>query len=753
MQQLAASNTDIAALPISVADAASGSFTQTIENGQQHQPLPGGQSEPAGDFKAIYAQVSEDTSVQTSAPKAGENTPSANAEPKSSEQLDVNPAPKHTSDGNSENEPAPTAGDEADIVVSPDLTRDHNDDVIAENGSVTQGVAKESNEPKPARDGRIEQPPEYSIQPIEPTPLTDDVVITQQTPIVSEEDGSSAIVSLVESVMQLDDKLTALVSHKDNDKATNVTVGKMPEEPQSILPIIPEQLSDAIKESSQVLELELGAELVSEPIAEKTIIASPVDTKPAEELLPVDGKPLPERMTIQPIAPPEHAFSVTPVTPESAESTLLSAENEISSDLGKASTELSEDQVALKVSENPQALLELVQAVKQESLSESKMPESSSVNTVELLSSLEAKINDVISGASDSLSSEELAALESSLSSEESMLLGLIQDTLKTTQANTTKEAAFAQPSTPSVSIVENGTTESTLLSTADDMFSVLADMSPETAQKATTAFADRIVALMPNANAQQQQTVKANVVNALNEFQQQVAQGREPGIDVSSMIADAMSEANMPPSTTQSVLAQLDTQVGAFMQLVNQSQSTAYQTAQHGMSQAESLISENNQVRSESSRVQQQFDGIDKPVNVLKPEGQTQLSEKIRWMVNARNAMAEIRLDPPELGSMQVRVNVSGEAATVNFVVQSQHAKDALADTMPKLREMLQEQGISLGESTVQQDSRSQSNGDEGQQFAGGSTGNGDIEQDQDTRVIEQSINLNTEGGIDFYA
>ncbi|GEA11708.1 flagellar hook-length control protein FliK [Alteromonas sp. KUL49] len=752
MQQLAAKNTDIAALPISVADAASGSFTQTIENGQQHQPLPGGQSEPAGDFKAIYAQVSEDTSVQTSAPKADENAPSANAEPKNSKQLAVNPAPKYTSDGNSENEPAPTAGDEADIVASPDLARDDNDDVIAESGSVTQGVAKESNEPKPPRDGRIELPPEYSIQPIEPAPLTDDGVITQQTPVVSEEDGSSAIVSLVESVMQLDDNLTALVSHKDNDKATNVTVGKMPEEPQSILPIIPEQLSDAVEESNQALELALGAELVSDPAAEKTIIASPVDTNPAEELLPVDGKPLPERMTIQPIAPPEHAFSVTP---ESAESALLSAENEISSDLGKASTEISEDQVALEVSENPQSLLELVQAVKQEGLNEAKMPESSGVNTIELLSSLETKINDVISGASDSISSEELAALESSLTSEESMLLGLIQDTLKTTQANTSKEAAVAQPSTPSVSIVENGNgaTESTLLNTAEDMFSVLADMSPETAQKATTAFADRIVALMPNANAQQQQAVKANVVNALNEFQQQVAQGREPGIDVSSMIADAMSEANMPPSTTQSVLAQLDTQVGAFMQLVNQSQSAAYQTAQHGMSQAESLISENNQVRSESSRAQQQFDGMDKPVNVLKPEGQTQLSEKIRWMVNARNAMAEIRLDPPELGSMQVRVNVSGEAATVNFVVQSQHAKDALADTMPKLREMLQEQGISLGESTVQQDSRSQSNGDEGQQFAGGSTGNGDIEQDEDTRVIEQSINLNTEGGIDFYA
>jgi len=164
----------------------------------------------------------------------------------------------------------------------------------------------------------------------------------------------------------------------------------------------------------------------------------------------------------------------------------------------------------------------------------------------------------------------------------------------------------------------------------------------------------------------------------------------------------------------------------------------------------------ENGQLKSEASKQQQQFEGFDKAVNIHKPEGQQQLNEKIRWMVNARNTMAEIRLDPPELGSMQVRVNVSGDAASVSFVVQSQQAKDALADAMPRLKEMLAEQGLELGDAEVRKDNSSQS-GESGQQLAGSGNGqqNGDEMSDgaDDTHVVEQAVTRQAKGGIDYYA
>ncbi|WP_421133904.1 flagellar hook-length control protein FliK [Alteromonas sp. A079] len=292
----------------------------------------------------------------------------------------------------------------------------------------------------------------------------------------------------------------------------------------------------------------------------------------------------------------------------------------------------------------------------------------------------------------------------------------------------------------------------------AEDVLHVISTLSPEAAQKATESLAERIAAsLSSGVTPQQQQSLKTNIIAGINEFQQQVAQGREPGIDIAALVANAANEAGLSQSNTQAMMATIDTQVGQFMQLVNQSQQSAQSVFQSQLVQTDTQLVENNQARVESSKTQQQLDGFDKAVNIHKPEGQQQLNEKIRWMVNARNTMAEIRLDPPELGSMQVRVNVSGDAASVSFVVQSQQAKDALAESMPRLREMLSEQGIELGDAHVQKDNSS--NGESGQQFAG--QGNGGAESnnqhndgmDDNTTVIEQGITRELKGGIDFYA
>lgn len=295
-------------------------------------------------------------------------------------------------------------------------------------------------------------------------------------------------------------------------------------------------------------------------------------------------------------------------------------------------------------------------------------------------------------------------------------------------------------------------------LDDAIDVLHVISTLSPEAAQKATESLAERIAASLPSGvTAQQQQSLKANVIAGINEFQQQVAQEREPGIDIAALVSNAANEAGLSQTNTQAMMANIDTQVGQFMQLVNQSQQSAQSVFQSQLVQTDTQLVENNQARVELSKAQQQLDGFDKAVNIHKPEGQQQLNEKIRWMVNARNSMAEIRLDPPELGSMQVRVNVSGDAASVSFVVQSQQAKDALAESMPRLREMLSEQGIELGDAHVQKDNSS--NSESGQQFAGqGNNGDESINQRQDgmddnTAVIEQGITRDMKGGIDFYA
>lgn len=363
---------------------------------------------------------------------------------------------------------------------------------------------------------------------------------------------------------------------------------------------------------------------------------------------------------------------------------------------------------------------------------------------------------------------EQEAADEQALSADEALVLSLLQEqitaqtdtkeTLNAALANGVSSQSTASTQTNSNPIDTVSTEASDILtdSQGESLLQSIAMMSPESAQKAAEAFAERVAASLPTATtAAQQQAVKSNLIAGINEFQQQVAQGREPGIDLSALVADAASEAGLTQTQMQNVAGQTDALAGQFMQLVNGTQQSAHQALQSELVSIDSHMNENNQVRAESTKSQLQFEGADKPVNILKPEGQQQLHEKIRWMVNARNSMAEIRLDPPELGSMQVRVNVSGDAASVSFIVQSQHAKDALADAMPRLKDMLAEQGINLGESEVRKDNSSQNGDGSGQQLAGNGVPSQDIdgEFDEGSTVIEQSVTREAKGGIDYYA
>ena len=121
--------------------------------------------------------------------------------------------------------------------------------------------------------------------------------------------------------------------------------------------------------------------------------------------------------------------------------------------------------------------------------------------------------------------------------------------------------------------------------------------------------------------------------------------------------------------------------------------------------------------------------------------------------MLNINNKEAEIRLDPPELGSMQIRIRSEAEQAQVNFVVQNQQAKEALEQSMPKLKEMLAEQGIQLGESNIQQDSGSSSEQgtDEAQEFSNSKL----AKQESQAQNSQQtsSISSSSKSGIDYYA
>ena len=386
--------------------------------------------------------------------------------------------------------------------------------------------------------------------------------------------------------------------------------------------------------------------------------------------------------------------------------------------------------------------------------------ETLSKDTVAALKALASMLNPSQENGQSSLgiyTDTESSDLMSELDTDEALILSLIKE-----QLISDKDAKSIMTSVNNASGLNDASNssmvseESDIAIQSDEVLQSIAMMSPESAHKAAQAFAERIAALLPSDTpTAQKNALKASIVTGIDEYKQQLAQGHEPGIDLSSLVSDAAIEAQLSSSQMQRLAANTDAVAGQFMLLVNGTVHAANDALQNQFAQVDTHVAENNQIRAESSKSQLQLDGGDKGVNIHKPEGLQQLHEKIRWMVNARNSMAEIRLDPPELGSMQVRVNMSGDAASVSFVVQSQHAKDALTDAMPRLKEMLADQGIALGESEVRKDNSSQNGDESGQQLAGSNSHTNESGQniDDDTIIIEQGITKQAMGGIDYYA
>ena len=103
-------------------------------------------------------------------------------------------------------------------------------------------------------------------------------------------------------------------------------------------------------------------------------------------------------------------------------------------------------------------------------------------------------------------------------------------------------------------------------------------------------------------------------------------------------------------------------------------------------------------------------------------PAGQQAWAEdvgnQVRWMLGRAESKAELVLTPPNLGKLEVSINLNGDQTTAQFIASSQAARDALERAMPQLREVLQQAGIMLGDANVS--TSQQGAGGEGQEGRG---------------------------------
>lgn len=88
-------------------------------------------------------------------------------------------------------------------------------------------------------------------------------------------------------------------------------------------------------------------------------------------------------------------------------------------------------------------------------------------------------------------------------------------------------------------------------------------------------------------------------------------------------------------------------------------------------------------------------------------------LGEKIVWMAGAAQQTATLTLNPPNMGPLQVVINLSNDQATANFFSAQPEVRQALEAAFPRLREMMNEAGIELGQATVSSETPQQNERD----------------------------------------
>ena len=181
------------------------------------------------------------------------------------------------------------------------------------------------------------------------------------------------------------------------------------------------------------------------------------------------------------------------------------------------------------------------------------------------------------------------------------------------------------------------------------------------------------------------------------------------------------------------------------------------YDSLDYEMGLLDQQAIQNQQLQSTAQTKQVSIDpGMMQAINIVKSDAAKLLQERVSSMLSINNKEAEIRLDPPEMGSMQIRVRSDAEQAQINFVVQNQQAKEALEQSMPRLREMLAQQGLELGESTI---SYGQSGGENAEQNESGAgeqlakNGAANSESDEPSNSPEQTSEQQTSSSIDYYA
>ncbi|BCB26174.1 hypothetical protein SKTS_10600 [Sulfurimicrobium lacus] len=133
-------------------------------------------------------------------------------------------------------------------------------------------------------------------------------------------------------------------------------------------------------------------------------------------------------------------------------------------------------------------------------------------------------------------------------------------------------------------------------------------------------------------------------------------------------------------------------------------------------------------------------------------------LGQKVVWMAGQHQQVAELHLNPPHLGPMEVRLTINNDQVSALFVSHQPAVREAIEAAMPRLREMFADSGMMLGNAMVSSDSlpQQQNSGQEGRSGASQSRSDFTLVDGYSLPVTARgvmSLNSDGRGLVDLFA
>ena len=194
------------------------------------------------------------------------------------------------------------------------------------------------------------------------------------------------------------------------------------------------------------------------------------------------------------------------------------------------------------------------------------------------------------------------------------------------------------------------------------------------------------------------------------------------------------------------------DKNTRSFSQMLNQESTISSSPSTSGPSSGVSLLSTINSATPNAPPTEQ---SLRLEPRVGTPAWDGALAQKVTWMSNQQMQVAQLQLNPPDLGPMEVTLTVgTGPDAETRIEFTSPHlaVREALQSALPQLREMMESSGITLGSTTVSAESFQQQS-QSGRQDNPSARSSDNLSQNSSEMAARSITTRSHDGMVDIFA